>query len=501
MRCVMSRGSGPKRCVGYPLCGILLSFTLAACVTRVPQALRSDSVPEKFLGQAQEATPIWPEQDWWQGFGSAELSELISTAQRNNRDLAVAAARVLEARAQNTIQRAGLLPQLDLQAQAQRSAVGGVPTANGPTAAQANSLGLTLGASYEVDLWGLARSNLRSAEEALKSARFAQQGVALTVVANVADTYFSVLALRKRIAIANEEISAINAILETIKLKVATGKSSHLDLAQELAQVESAEADLPVLEEQEREARMSLAVLLGELPETLEVSARNPDDMQAPAVAPGLPSDLLVRRPDVAQAEANLASAHANLDAARAAFLPQLALTGNDGFASTAVSTLLHAPSVAWDVGGTLLQSIFDGGRLIGQKNLARATQQELMARYQGAVLNAYADVENALGQVTNSSRAESHLVRMIKAAREAFEISQLQYRQGATDFITVLQAQQTLFSAEDQLAQTNLARMQGVVHLYEALGGGWIELPSDRTQRIIVHARSKPVTHEIAAR
>ncbi|HEY2532510.1 MAG TPA: efflux transporter outer membrane subunit [Xanthobacteraceae bacterium] len=483
----MSRVFSLKRSHRCALVGVpALTLALSACVTRVPQALSPQSVPKNFVGQAKESNRIWPAQDWWQGFGSAELSDLVATAQRNNRDLAVAAARVMEAHAQTTIQRATLFPQFNLQAQAQRAAVGGVPTATGPTAAQGNSFGLTVGASYEVDVWGLARSNLRSAEEALKSARFAQQSVALTVTANVANAYFSVLALRKRIAIANEEIAAINGILDTIKLKVSTGKSSHLDLAQELAQVELAEAELPVLEEQEREARISLAVLLGELPETFEVRARNPDNVQPPLVTPGLPSDLLARRPDVAQAEANLASAHANLDAARAAFFPQLALTGNGGFASTAVSALLHGPSVAWDIGGTLLQTVFDGGKLIGQKDLAKATQQELVASYQSAVLNAYADVENALGQVTNSSRAETHLVSMIEAAREAFEISQLQYRQGATDFITVLQAQQTLFSGEDQLAQTTLTRMQAVVHLYEALGGGWIEAPDDRTQRTV---------------
>jgi NodT family efflux transporter outer membrane factor (OMF) lipoprotein len=442
-------------------------------------------VPVHFVGQVQGSSQIWPSQDWWQGFGSAELSDLIATAQRNNRDLAVAAARVMEARAQTTIQRATLFPQFNLQAQAQRVGGGGVSTAR-PTSSMGNVFGLNVGASYAVDVWGLAQSNLRSANESLKSARFAQQGVALTVTANVANQYFNVLALRKRIAIANEEIAAINAILDTIKLKVSTGTSSHLDLAQELAQVESAQAQLPVLAEQEREAQISLAVLLGELSERFEVRAQNPDDLKPPLVTPGLPSDLLARRPDVAQAEANLASAHANLDAARAAFLPQVALAGNDGFASTAVSTLLHAPSVAWDFGGTLLQTVFDGGKLIGQKNLAKATQAELLASYQSAVLNAYADVENALGQVTNSSVSENHLIRMIEAAREAFEISQLQYRQGATDFITFLQAQQTLFSAEDQLAQTTLTRLQAVVHLYEALGGGWVEAPADRTQRTV---------------
>ena len=158
-------------------------------------------------------------------------------------------------------------------------------------------------------------------------------------------------------------------------------------------------------------------------------------------------------------------------------------LSGSDGFASAAIGTLLHGPSVAWDYGGSLLQSVFDGGKLVGQKRLAQAVQQQLIASYQRAVLNAYADVETALGQVKHFDLAGEHLGHEVDAAREAFQISQLQYRQGTTDLLTVLQSQQTLFSAEDQLAQITLARMQAVVHLYEALGGGWSEQPGERTQ------------------
>jgi outer membrane protein TolC len=224
-------------------------------------------------------------------------------------------------------------------------------------------------------------------------------------------------------------------------------------------------------------------VLIGEPPERLEIKAPIAATIRPPLVTPGLPSDLLVRRPDVAQAEANLASAHANLDAARAALLPQFALSGSGGFASAALGALIHGPSVAWDYGGSLLQTIFDGGKLLGQKALARATEEELIASYQLAVLNAYADVETALGQVKNYSAAEEHLAREVDAAREAFQISQLQYRQGTTELLTVLQSQQTLFSAEDQLAQITLARTQAVVHLYEALGGGWVEPQAERTQ------------------
>jgi outer membrane protein, multidrug efflux system len=468
--------------LGYGIAALV--FLLSGCATHVPQVLTPQVTPKAFSDRIIGSEQVWPQPDWWRAFGSAELSDLIEKAHGDNRDLAVAAARVMQAHAQTTIQRAALFPQINAQAQAFRSPSGeSGQSITGQSFSAGNSFGLTFGASYEPDFWGLARDNLRAAKEAGKSARFAQEAVALTVTANVANTYFSVLALRARIAIANEDIAAINGILDTINLRVSTGKSSRLDLAQEQAQVESVEAQLPMLEEQELEARIALAVLLGEPPQGFEVKAQNLDAFHLPFVRAGLPSELLLRRPDVAQAEANLAGAHANLDAARAAFLPQFTLAGNGGFASTAINALLHGPNFAWDFGANLLQTVFDGGKLSGQRDLAQATQMELIASYQGAVLNAYADVEKALGQVANNSKAEIHLGREVEAAREAFKISQLQYRQGVTDLLTVLQAQQTLFAAEDQLAQTTLARMQGVIHLFEALGGGWLELPQDRTQ------------------
>lgn len=475
------------------------ALAAAGCATRVPQVLAPQIVPKTFVAQPAGSPPIWPRADWWRGFGSAEVSGLIEAAQADNRDLAAAAARVMEAQAQTFVVRSALFPQLELQAQAQRSGVGSgspptgqSPGVSGPSAGAGNISGrgattgnsflLGAGASYELDLWGLARANLRAAEEALKATRFSRQAVALSITAGVADAYFSVLALRERITIANEDIAAIDDILNVIKLRVSTGTSSHLELAQEQAQAEAVTAQLPVLEEQELEARVGLAVLLGRPPEAFDVEARSPDGIRLPQVTPGIPSELLLRRPDVAQAEANLASAHADLDAARAAFLPQFALTGNSGFASAAVRALLHGPAFFWDAGAQLTQTIFDG-RLIGEKNLASATQRELVADYQSAVLQAYADVETALAQVKGDTEAEDHLRREVDAAREAFGIAQLQYKEGAADLLTVLQAQQTLFGSRDQLAQMRLARMQAVVHLYEALGGGWVERPKDRTQ------------------
>ncbi len=467
---------------------------LSGCATRPPQALSPQLVPKAFVGHVAAPAPVWPRSGWWQGFGSPELSRLIGLAQADNRDLAVAAARLREAGAEVTIQRAALFPTIQGEAQAERTGVGqsALSTTGEAQGATGNDFGLGAGASYELDVWGLSRDNLRSAEEALKASRFSQQAVALTTMTAVADTYFDILALREQIAIANQDIAAIDGILRIVRLKVRAGTASHLDLAQEQAQIESVKEELPVLEEQALEARVALAVLIGRPPEGFAVEAQSAGDIRLPVVAPGLPSQLLLRRPDVAEAEANLAAAHANLQAARAAFLPQFALSGSAGFGSAATSALLHGPSFLWDAGAQLVQTIFDGGKLVGQKDLAFATQQELVASYQDAVLNAYADVESALGQVRNYAREEQHLGQEVSAAREAFQISRLQYSQGVADLLNVLQAQQTLFGARDSLAQARLARLEATVHLYAALGGGWREPPRERTQYIVRHPATR---------
>ena len=212
---------------------------LTGCATQVPQVLTPRILPRAFSSQSAEPSPVWPRADWWEGFGSPELSEFVQAAQEDNRNLAAAAGQVMAARAQTFIARSALFPQFDLQAQAGRGSSFFIGCNGGSTC---NRFTPGIGASYEVDFWGLARANLRSAQEALKSTRFAQQTLALSITANVANGYFNVLALRAQIAIAREDIVAINSILDVIKLRVATGTSSDLDLARERAQAEFEEA-------------------------------------------------------------------------------------------------------------------------------------------------------------------------------------------------------------------------------------------------------------------
>lgn len=252
------------------------------------------------------------------------------------------------------------------------------------------------------------------------------------------------------------------------------------------------QAEAVQLKEQELEVRAALAVLIGRPPQTFQVSSSGPDEIPLPAITPGLPSELLERRPDIAQAEAELASAHARLDAARASFFPKISLSGSDGYASSALKTLLRGPNLVWDVSATLLQTLFDGGKLRAQTAFARATQQELVSAYRQTVLNSYADVEVAMGQLRYSVETEAHLKSEAEAAREAFVIAN-----SNTDREPRISFPSSKRSRRCSRRKINgrkppLARMQAVVHLYQALGGGWQSDPVERTQ----HFKTASLTH-----
>ncbi len=461
---------------------LVLALAFSGCATPVPQALKPSDVPIKFSGPIPSTPDVWPQKEWWHGFGSTELDGLVAQAETDNLDIAVAAANVLQAEAQTNIQRSALFPSIDLSGSAQRAKQAGSAKSPG---FQSNSFGVTADASYMLDFWGLARDNLRAAEESLRSARYAQEVVALTTVSDVGTTYLDVLALRERVTLAQKNVEDGKRVLAITQAKLANGVASRLDLAQEEALVAGQEASIPVLQEQELEAQHALAILLGRPPEGFDVGAKNLDGIQTPMVAPGLPSELLFRRPDVAQAEANLASAHANVDAARAAFFPVVNLTGSAGTVGTAASALFRASSFQWSIGASALQTLFDAGKLFAQSDLAKAQQLGLVAAYRKAVISAFSNVENSLDQVSNFASQEGALEREVTASAEASRISELQYREGIVDLTTVIQTQQTLFGAQDALAQARLARAQAVIGLYRALGGGWSQDPKDNTQAL----------------
>jgi multidrug efflux system outer membrane protein len=461
----------------------VLALGLAAC-TANPQALsRPGDVPPAFTAPMDKAAPVWPKAGWWANFGSTELTPLEETAQRENLDIAAAAAQVLAAEANDGIALSALFPALNGNIGVTRSG-SNTPTINSATglpthARTAFNAGLT--ASYQQGFFGTQYFDLQASREDLRAQRYAAAVTGISVSSQVADEYFSVLSFRERIAIANANIAAAKRILAITQAKVNSGISSNLDLAEEEATVAQQESTLPGLIESEKEARYSLAILLGRAPEGYDVKAQNLDGIVSPAVQPGLPSELLLRNPGIAQAEAELYAAHASVNAARASYFPSLSLTGGTTFGpSSTLSNLFNSGNFAWSIGAGILQTIFDGGRIHAQNDLARAQEQQLIATYRKAVFTAFQDVESALGTVKSTNDTLALLEVETKADAEAFRISELQYREGTIDIVQLLQNQQNLFNAQQALVQTKLGRLEASIALYNALGGGWEQKASD---------------------
>ena len=457
----------------------VLALSLAACTANPTPLDRPGDVPAAFTAPMDKTAPVWPQADWWSKFGADELAPLQEIAQRENLDIAMAGARVLQAEARDGIALSSLFPTLDASIGGTRS--GGNSTV--PRASNRFNAGIT--ASYQQSFFGGEFHSLRAARETLRAFRYAAAVTGISVSASVADQYFTILSLRERIAINKENVAAARRILTITQAKVSSGVSSNLDLAEQQAIVAQQESRLPGLIAAEREARYALAILLGRAPENYDVKAQNLDGIMAPAIQPGLPSEFLLRNPSVAQAEASLYAAHANVDAARAAFFPSLGLTGSAGYGPVAALSNLFNPSTfVFSIGASILQSIFDGGRIHASNDLALAAQQELIANYRKTVFSAFSDVETALGQVQATTEQLGFVEVQTRASAEAFRISELQYREGTIDILSLLTNQQQLFTAQDTLVQVKLGRLRANLSLYNALGGGWEQKASDASYK-----------------
>ena len=454
-----------------PAC-LAVAMLLGACAITGNPPAPAPGMPQAYAEPAPADAAV-PERNWWGAFGSEELSALVTAALAANPDLAIAAERVRQAEAQARIAGATLFPVLDLSAGSSRREI----RVDGGSWQSADTSSVALSASYEVDLWGKNASGLRSAEAALRATRFDAETVRLTLVAGVANGYFQVLSLRGRLVIARENLAIAERVYRVVDARARNGAVSALDLARQQAAVLAQRAAIPPLELQERQTLFALAILLGRQPEGFDAAASAVSGIAVPRVAPGIPASLLVRRPDLASAEAQLAAANANVAVARAALLPGIALTGSAGLASDVLLNFLSAPTAAWSIGASLLQTIFNAGRLRAQVSVAESRERELVENYRKFILAALADVESALAAGSRSADQEGLQELVLVQARLALKLAEVRYREGADDLLTVLDAQRTLFQAEDQLAQIRLSRLQASVGLFKALGGAW-EMP-----------------------
>jgi len=430
-----------------------------------PQAAAWKTPPET-------VATAWPAPEWWNGFRSRELATYIERAQRNNLDIAAAAARVAQADARTRIAGAALLPSVSAGADVARLRDGG-----GGLSSRANertSYAASVAASYEVDFWGKNRSTVTAAQSLALATRYDRETVAITVLANVATTYFAILEFRDRLAIAIENLANAESVLEIVEARVRNGAASALELAQQRTIVANQRATLPALEQQLRQTENALAILLGVTPDAIAVNSGSLADIALPVVAPGLPSELLNRRPDVGNAEAQLIAANADIGVARAALFPSIQLTAQTGFESLALSSLFNSAGFFYTLVASITQPIFEGGRLAGQVDLTEARYEELVQVYRSTVINAFRDTEDALVAIRQLTEQQALQQEAVDAAQVAFELADTRYRGGAETLLSVLDAQRTLFQARDQAVQIRSARLQAIVSLFRALGGGW---------------------------
>lgn len=447
-----------------PLAAFTLLLMLGAC-SLVPDYERPDAgVPSAFTGSQAKGASAEISAEWWRSFNDEELQALMNAALASNLDIAAALHRIEQAQGQLRATNASLLPQVDASGSA--SLDKGGSRGNGTTKSASGSVSV----SYAVDLWGSYRAQSASSEAALRASIFDRDATALLVQSSVATTYFNILSLRDRVAIARQSLAAAQETLRLVEARYKYGTASALDLAQQRNTLATIEAGIPPLESQLAANEHALAILLGRAPEGFGVRTADTSALTLPAIAPGQPSTLLERRPDIRRAEAQLQAANADIGAARAAFFPSLNLSASKGIDWLAGAGSATGSSLA----ASLLAPIFSGGTLEGNLESAKARKAELAANYRKTVLTSFGEVEDALSAADANERRQASLAVAASEARRAYDLAQASYKAGATDFLSVLDAQRSWLSARDAQAQARLNQFTAAVDLFIALGGGW---------------------------
>jgi outer membrane protein, multidrug efflux system len=467
-------------CVVASSAGCVLTQDLPDPALEVP----GEYHPQGYSAQRLTDPDAPPALDWWRGFRSPELTQLMEEAQKVNLDIAAAVARLVQADAQARIAGAALLPSLNGNGSETYSRTSG-SSASGLSIGgrEVVNYSASLSASYQLDFWGQNRDALQAAEETATADRFDRDTVALTTMTSVANAYFQVLASQDRIRTAEQNIASATRVLNAIKDRFKAGTGTDLDVAQQEAVLGNQKAAVPPLRQTLAQNIIALATLVSRPPEGLHVTGGSMNRIASPRVTPGLPSEILTQRPDIRRQEAQLASATANVGNARAQFFPSIQLTGQGGYQSSALVSLFQPHAAFFSLVGGLTQPIFDGGKILGNFEFAKAKQDELLQTYRKTVIQAFNDVDTALVSIKETTEKLRLQREVVAASLRAFQLAEQQLRAGTADIVTVLNTQTTLFQAEDVLWQAQLARLLAIVSLYQALGGGWeprMEKPVD---------------------
>lgn len=453
---------------------LLLAMTvgaLAGCATTSPI-----DRPELAMGQTWNAPEVAtentvpPDSLWWQAFGSAELERLIRQAFDQSPDLAAMAERVFQAEQQARIAGSSLLPSLNLS-----GGTGARVTDGDDSSRRSESTSATLNASYELDVWGNLAASREEAEASFRATAFDYDTVRLTLASSVATTWFQLLALEEQMRVARENLDIAERTEQIVDARYRNGAASRAELLRQQTEVLNQRASLVPLQLQYRQTRSALAVLVGASPLgfNTDTTGKTLLAIMLPSADVGVPSDLLTRRPDLAREEARLQAADANVEQARTAFLPSVSLGLSAGASNADLLTLANPVETAgWTL--SLAQTLFDGGRLDAQQAISESQRLELVENYRSAILTALQETDGALDRVQTSQHREELQQTVNERAARTLELTELRYREGSDELLTLLDAQRTLFQTRDQLVQLRLARLVATVDLYKALGGGW---------------------------
>lgn len=462
------------------LCSIVLG--LAGCTVGPNYKRPLVAAPEIYRGADQQAASAVQSQNrsaslsdekWWEVFQDKELQDLIRTALRQNYDVRIAAARILEAQAQLGITRADQYPSVTVGGNItnqQSAAAGPIPSFE-QTQGQVSA-----SASWQLDFWGRFRRATEAARANLLASEWARRQVITTLVANVASAYFQLREFDLELEIARRTVGSRTGSLQLTKTLQEHGANSMLDVRQAEQLVYTASEQVPDLERRIAQQENALSILLGNNPGDIPRGLKLTEQPHSPDVPAGLPSALLERRPDVRQAEEQLVAANAEIGVARSAFFPQITLTGSAGYQSSALASLFTGPSGFWSMAGGLTQPIFEGGRIRSNLRLTQAQEQEAVLFYQKTLQGAFRDVSDSLIGYRKNREFREQQELLTQAAQDAARLSEIRYRAGESSYIEVLTNETNYFAAELGLAQAQGNELISLVQLYQALGGGWEE-------------------------
>ena len=421
--------------------------------------------------QAQAQAASFADLPWWQVFQDPVLQELIRRALKQNYDLQTATEKIIQARAQLMVTRSNQFPQLTADGNAvDERTFQGFP-------AKTRFATYAADATFQLDLFGQLRRATESARAQLLSTEYAQRTEILTLVSDVASDYFSLLSLDLQLQITRDTIATQEDAVRLTEFRLQHGVATKLDVLQAKQVLDTANAQLPELQRQIGLEEDAISILLGDYPHIVIRGLPLVDQQLPPEVPAGLPSSLLARRPDISQAEQNLISANAQIGVAKAAFFPQISLTGSGGGAvgrSTVFSSAISSDIGTWSVGGQLTQAIFEGGKLRGNLRSAKSQQRQALIAYKQSIQFAFRDVSDALIAYEKFHQVRVAQETTVQDLNESVDTSLKRYRGGIATYLEVLDNQRSLFSAQLTLAQDRGNEYQSLVQLYKALGGGW---------------------------